>query len=79
MTYEAHLDQIINRALLKQGMPEIWSEHPICPNYEKSSLGRVRRVKPGHGARPGYVLKPYGLGYVALSDAPKRYQVRVNE
>lgn len=39
-------------------MDEIWKSIPEHPNYEISSLGRVRRTTGGAGAVAGRVLKP---------------------
>lgn len=50
-------------------MTEVWKpvvSHPS--HYEVSSLGRVRRIKPGRGATAGRILAPCPQnGYVAVT------------
>ncbi|WP_186095676.1 NUMOD4 domain-containing protein [Burkholderia gladioli] len=38
---------------------EIWKSIPGWPEYDVSSLGRVRRAKASHGAKVGRVLKAW--------------------
>jgi len=61
-------------------MIENWIKIPGHPNYEVSSLGKVRRSAGGRGTNAGKVLKPsLSKGYkcVQLSSdgTPKTYQV----
>jgi hypothetical protein len=42
---------------------EVWEAIPGWSNYEVSTLGRVRRVTRGQGARVGRVLRPGGKVY----------------
>lgn len=51
--------------------PERWRTSPSYPAYEVSDQGRVRRVKPGKGARVGRILTPArnGGGYLTFSVA----------
>jgi hypothetical protein len=41
----------------KQAVIEIWKTIPEFPEYEASSLGRVRRATSGRLARAGYIMK----------------------
>lgn len=46
------------------GWAEEWRTCPTSSSYEVSSLGRVKRVVIGRGARPNRMLKPWlSLGY----------------
>lgn len=47
--------------------------------YAVSTLGRVRRLVGGHGARPGLILKPWlsGNGYVMVTLCSGKHKVKV--
>lgn len=47
---------------------EIWKPITGFEAYQASSLGRVRRVAGGRGARPGHILKtkPHAYGYAMV-------------
>ncbi len=48
---------------------EIWKTIPSHPAYEASSLGRIRRVAAGRGAKAGRVIAqtPMNAGYLSVN------------
>ena len=63
-------------------MTETWRPTARWPQYEVSDLGRVRRVKPGRGARSGHILsgRPSRKGYlrVVLHVGSSHHEVSVH-
>lgn len=63
-------------------MPETWITLTECPNYAVSNQGRVKRISPARGSRPGQIIKPhlhrFGYYYVSLSQNDRRITRRVN-
>lgn len=61
---------------------EIWKTLPLCSDYEVSSLGSVRRVKPGRGTRPMKAINPSrdasGRFVFNVSRNGKRKQVKLH-
>jgi hypothetical protein len=57
---------------------EIWKPIPGWSSYEVSTLGRVRRVTRGQGARVGHILRPGGKIYpsVVLNQDGKQRQYK---
>lgn len=56
-------------------MNELWLAATSTSDvYEVSTLGRVRRLKPGPSTRPGKIIKPLpiGRGYLCIKTAKKR-------
>lgn len=53
--------------------PEEWRAVVGFPDYEVSSLGRVRRATPGHATWPGRILKPIPRkGYLTVHPIASR-------
>jgi len=60
---------------------EIWKSIPGHPFYEVSSIGRVRRMGPAHGAKVGRVLKHWitvGYPFVSLWAGNKKTSIPVH-